>query len=169
MIRRTMTAYALFLAISGAGEDLGMVSSERRAKIKATSAAPSVDIRHAVPLLPDWQQRWEGDRCWFTGPQHGEHLAMWHQAGTGPRAGDPRHLLGGFIDGFVACASSPSMLGGIVADRVIGKGNVPAGHIMVGVAVLAPTPTGTLILASRGADADFPGRFRDLMVMSTLV
>ena len=39
----------------------------------------------------------------------------------------------------------------------------------VGVALLAPTSTGTLILASRGVDAALPGRFRDLMVMATFV
>lgn len=168
MIRRTVTAYALFLAISGAGEDPFTESSERRTKIKAT-ARQSIDIRHALTLLPGWSQRWEGRRCWFTGPQCGEHLAMWYQAGIGLATGDPQHLLCDFIGGFIASASSPTILGGVAADRIIGKGVASSGQILVGIAVLAPTPTGTLILASRGVDADLPGRFRDLLVMSTLV
>ena len=61
------------------------------------------------------------------------------------------------------------MLAGFPAERVIGKGCSPAGDLQIGLAVLAPTPTGTLILASRGVEADLPGRFRDLLVLSTLV
>lgn len=168
MIRRTVTASALFLALSTTGGDPLAESSDRRSGANPLPGL-SLDRERAITLLPGWTQRWEGLRCWITTPERGEHQAIWFRAGTDSAAGNPAILLDGFISDFAASASSPSVLAGFAADRVIGKGASPDGVPQIGIAVLAPTPTGTLILASRGVDADLPGRFRDLLVLSTLV
>ena len=168
MIRRTVTASALFLALSTTGGDPLAEGSDRRSGANPLPGL-SMDCKRAITLLPGWTQRWEEPRCWISTPERGEHLAIWFRAGTDPAAADPAILLHGFISQFAASASSPSMLAGIPAERVIGKGRSQTGDVQIGIAVLAPTPTGTLVLASRGADAEMPGRFRDLLVLSTLV
>ncbi|HAT09383.1 MAG TPA: hypothetical protein DCS97_02035 [Planctomycetes bacterium] len=165
MIRRTVTASALFLALSTNGGDPLVEDSNRRT---ASNLLPGQSLGHQQAIT-GWTQRWEGQRCWITTPERGEHQAIWFRTGTDPTAGDPAILLDGFISDFAASASTPSVLAGFAAERVIGKGISPDGVPQIGVAVLAPTPTGTLILASRGGDAELPGRFRDLLVLSTLV
>lgn len=168
MIRRTVTASALFLALSSSGGGLLAEGSDRRSGANPLPGL-ATDRQPAITLLPGWTQRWDGSRCWIATPERGEHQAIWFRDGAGPAAGDPAILLCGFIADFAASASSPSMFAGFPAERVIGKGFSSTGEPLIGLAVLAPTPTGTLILASRGTDADLPGRFRDLLVMSTLV
>lgn len=166
MIRRTVTASALFLALSG---NAPLVEDPLRRASPNPLPEHNLGQQQGIALLPGWTLRWEGSRCWIGTPERGEHQALWFRTGADPAAGDPAILLHGFIANFAASASSPSMLAGFPAERVIGKGVSPTGDPQVGLAVLAPTPTGTLILASRGVDADLPGRFRDLLVLSTLV
>ncbi len=168
MIRSTVTASALFLALSTTGGDPLAESTERRSGANPLPEF-SMDREQAINLLPGWTKRWEGLRCWISTPERGEHLALWFRVGTDSAAGDPSMLLHGFISQFSAIASSSSMLAGIPAERVIGKGRTQTGDAQIGIAVLAPTQTGTLILASRGDDAELPGRFRDLLVLSMLV
>lgn len=168
MIRRTVTASALFLAMAAGGGDTWIENSEWRDTIGAVPGH-SLDRQHGIAELPGWTQRWATQRLWITTPANGEHLALWFRAGATASAGDPQVLLQGFIPSFAASATSPSTLGGFAAERVIGTGASPAGLAQIGIAILAPTPTGTLILASRGDDAGLPARFRDLLVFSTLV
>ncbi len=168
MIRRTVTASALFLALSATGGDPLAEDTGRRSGANSLPGL-SMGRQQAITLLPGWTQRWEGSRCWISTPERGEHQALWFRAGADTSAGDPSVLLHDFISQFVASATSPSMLAGFPAERVIGKGVSPDSSPQIGIAVLAPTPSGTLILASRGVDADLPGRFRDLLVLSTLV
>lgn len=164
MIRRTMTASALFLAMTGnAGSD--RTDSMQGSDDAAAVTEQTVGSRPTIPLLPDWTRRWDERRCWIATPQRGEHMALWFH----PTHGSPTTLLDGFIQRFVSSASSPSVLGGVPAEQVIGKGVSSAGRPLIGVAMLAPSSAGTLVLASRGFDMELPGRFRDLLVMSTLV
>jgi hypothetical protein len=168
MIRRTVTASALFLALSASGGDpLGDVIDRR--EDSGQSMVLGKHRQHAIDMIAGWTMRWEGLRCWMATPERGEHQALWFRPGTDVAAGDPRSLLQGFMAQFTACASSSSMLAGIPAERVIGRGCSLHGDPQIGIAVLAPTPTGTLILASRGIDADLPGRFLDLLAFSRLV
>jgi hypothetical protein len=168
MIRRTVTASALFLAMSASGSR-ALVADDRPLAIEGDRHAQAQGQQTAIRIPAEWSQRWESGRCRIATPERGDHLGLWFRPGNDAKAGDPRLLLDGFITWFVPSGSSPTRVAGIAAERVIGHGAPLAGKAQVGVAVLAPTPTGTLILASRGVDADLPGRLRDLLILSTLV